>query len=55
MEFYVDGDMIVLKKYQPACIFCSDADDVFEFDGKMICRSCLKKMSETAQKATGQG
>ena len=23
MEIYIDGDRIVLKKYQPSCIFCS--------------------------------
>ena len=25
LEIYVDGASIVLKKYQPACIFCDDA------------------------------
>ena len=28
LEIYVDGASIVLKKYQPACIFCDDAKDV---------------------------
>ena len=25
MEIYVDGEQIILKKYQPACIFCDNA------------------------------
>lgn len=25
MEIYVDGDQIVLKKYEPSCIFCGSA------------------------------
>ena len=30
LEFYVDEDMIILKKYQPECVFCGNADDVFQ-------------------------
>lgn len=25
LEIYMDGPSIILKKYQPACIFCDDA------------------------------
>ncbi len=28
LEIYMDGPSIILKKYQPACIFCDDARDV---------------------------
>ena len=28
LEIYVDGEQIILKKYEPACIFCGDARDV---------------------------
>ena len=24
LEIYVDGDQIILKKYEPACIFCQN-------------------------------
>lgn len=24
LEIYVDGDQIILKKYEPACIFCGE-------------------------------
>ena len=27
LEIYVDGSNIMLKKYQPACIFCDSAKD----------------------------
>ena len=36
MEIYVDGEQIILKKYQPACIFCDNATDVVNFMGKNI-------------------
>ena len=44
MEIFTDGERIVLQKYQPACIFCNDADDVVFFSGKRICRACLEKI-----------
>ena len=40
LEIYVEGEMIVLRKYQPACIFCGEAKDVIEFKGKKICKEC---------------
>ena len=27
LEIYVDGNSVVLKKYQPACVFCGDSRD----------------------------
>lgn len=44
LEIYVDGERIMLKKYEPACIFCSNADKVAYFKGKIICHECLSEM-----------
>ena len=27
IEIFVDGESIILRKYQPACIFCDNAKD----------------------------
>lgn len=45
LEIYVDGERIVLRKYQPACVFCGLADDVATFKGKNVCRSCRSSMA----------
>ncbi len=50
LEIYVDGERIMLKKYEPACIFCGNSDRVTYFKGKMICHTCL---SELPNKVTG--
>ena len=47
LEIYMDGPSIVLRKYQPACIFCDDAKDVIMFHGKNICPKCIKALQET--------
>ena len=45
LEIYMDGDSIILKKYQPACIFCDDAKDITTFRGKNICPKCIKSLT----------
>jgi len=42
LEIYVDGNTIILRKYEPACIFCGNARDVFTFKDKIICQDCLE-------------
>ena len=44
LEIYVEGSTIILKKYEPACIFCGDAKDVVTYKGRNICANCLKEM-----------
>ena len=44
LEIYVDGATIILKKYEPACIFCGDAKDVIVYKGKNICPTCMKEL-----------
>lgn len=45
VEIFIDDDKIILKKYHPACIFCSNADDVVYLNGKLVCRKCIKELS----------
>lgn len=46
LEIYVEDDRIYLKKFSPACSFCSNANDITVFKGKNICRKCLKEIAE---------
>ena len=46
LEIYVEGSTIILKKYEPACIFCGDAKDVVNYRGRNICRKCLEEMKK---------
>ena len=44
LEIFVDEDKIVLKKYQPACIFCNEDTDVVFYKGKNICKKCIESL-----------
>lgn len=45
LEIYVDGDTVILKKYQRTCIFCSGTEGIKEFGGKYVCGDCIKKLA----------
>lgn len=47
LEIYVDGTQIILKKYEPACIFCGNAKDVIHFKGKNLCEDCRRELGMT--------
>ena len=44
LEIYVYDNTIMLKKYEPACVFCGSADGVVDFKGKNICEHCIKEI-----------
>jgi transcriptional pleiotropic regulator of transition state genes len=46
LEIFVDGEFIVLKKYEPACCFCGEARDMVNFSGKLVCKSCIAKLNK---------
>lgn len=45
LEIYVDGEKIVLKKYEPACLFCGNADNVKHYLNRIICYECIEKLA----------
>ena len=44
LEIYVEGDSIILKKNQAACVFCGNTKNVIGFEGKNICPDCLARL-----------
>ena len=44
IEIFVDGSAIVLKKYEPNCIFCGAEEDCIDFEGQLICKNCVEKI-----------
>ncbi len=46
VEIFVEKDRIILKKYEPACIFCGEVDNVINYKDKKICTECLKAIQK---------
>ncbi len=49
LEMYVEGDLIFLTKYKPACIFCDSTEEVKNYRDKLICTECLAALKEMKQ------
>ena len=46
VEIFLDGDSIVLRKYETACLFCGGTHNLTTFRGKQICGECLRQLQE---------
>ncbi len=45
-EIYMDGDRVILKKYQPTCIFCDGlAAESVDMNGYCVCVNCIEKLN----------
>ena len=43
---YVEEDTIIIKKYEPSCLFCGNAGNVVSYLDKRICKDCIAKLGE---------
>ncbi len=49
IEIFVEGSSIVLKKYEPNCIFCGSSKELSTYKDKLICAKCLNNLSELSK------
>lgn len=49
-EIFMDeNNNVVLKKYQPCCIFCKAMYHLVHFGDKLVCCDCIEKLEELRQ------
>jgi transcriptional pleiotropic regulator of transition state genes len=48
LEIFVENDRVILRKYEPACVFCGNFDKIINFMGKNVCNECLTVMGHKA-------
>lgn len=46
MEFFVNGDAIILRKYSQSCVFCGTEKDIVHFGEQKVCAECLEKLKK---------
>lgn len=44
LEIYVENDTIILRKYEPTCIFCKSSEGVKQYKDRNICAACRQKI-----------
>lgn len=45
LEIYMEDDKVVLRKYEPACIFCASSFGLVTYRGKNVCMDCIRNMN----------
>ncbi|MER2054477.1 MAG: AbrB/MazE/SpoVT family DNA-binding domain-containing protein [Clostridia bacterium] len=46
IEIFVEGSSVILRKYEPDCLFCGGSRDLTPYKDKMICARCLKELRQ---------
>lgn len=46
LEIFIDSENIILRKYEPTCVFCGNASGITTFKGKKVCKECLIAMGQ---------
>ena len=45
LEMYLEGDKIVLQKYQPGCVFTGAVNDLIEYKGQKVSVTAVAEMN----------
>lgn len=53
LEFFVDGETIVVRKYEPGCVFCGETSETISLGGKHVCRKCAIQLGILAEEKKG--
>ena len=48
LEVFMEDDRIILKKYEPSCVFCGTLEDLMLYKDKRVCTACAKKLAMLA-------
>lgn len=46
IEIFVEGGSIILKQYNPSCIFCGNAKNITVYRDKLLCEKCISTISK---------
>lgn len=46
LDVTMEGERIILKKYENGCIFCNHTEGLVIFNGKHICARCQRALKE---------
>jgi transcriptional pleiotropic regulator of transition state genes len=46
LEIFMENDRVVLRKYEPGCLFCGAGHDLITHKGKNVCHKCVQALSD---------
>ena len=46
VEIYLEGDLIIVRKFEQTCLFCGTARNLIAFKEKSVCRDCIRALNK---------
>ena len=46
LEIFVEGNSVILRKFESNCLFCGSSRELSAYKDRMICAKCLKELRE---------
>lgn len=46
LEFFIEDDRLILRRYAPLCYICGDSKDLKHYLGKRICSECAEELTK---------
>lgn len=44
LEIFTEGRTVLLRRYEPLCVFCGDGGRMVLHHGKQVCENCLSQL-----------
>ena len=44
VEMVLDGGTLMLRKFQPSCIFCGGTEQMVIYEDRYICQRCMQNL-----------
>ncbi|PTQ51327.1 MAG: Transition state regulatory protein AbrB [Brockia lithotrophica] len=55
VEISVEGDAIVVRRFESVCVFCGSKEDLLDYRRKTVCRRCAQALCRMAEESTSAG
>lgn len=46
VEIFTQGETVMLRRYEPLCVFCGTGGSMVQYRGKQVCSHCRNELAE---------
>lgn len=47
VEFFMDKDSVIIRKYRSTCIFCKSDENLLTYKEQAVCRRCMEELKNS--------
>ena len=46
LEIYLEDDKVIMRKYEPSCVFCGKTKGLITYHARSVCKECINNMNQ---------